>query len=205
MVDKKIVKSSGEHWVCSVLSRLEWSVALTRDGVERTDILAVNQNSDHRSIQVKTSSPARHQRFHLGEKGCLTSRSENEWYVLVALEDCEWASPRSFVVPRNHVAAGTWIEHREWLTNPTQPKGKRNTPISGARISWTVFARYENRWDLLDLPTSEVPVLLPPRFRTLIKTDRVGLREDHPWNHSMPAWDMSEVHPSWSDWLSTEG
>jgi len=36
VVDTKMTKSAGEHWVCCVLARLGWGAALTRDGLERT-------------------------------------------------------------------------------------------------------------------------------------------------------------------------
>ncbi len=51
-----MTKSAGEHWVCSVLARYGWAPALTRDGLERTDILAVQASGSTRTpieIQVK--------------------------------------------------------------------------------------------------------------------------------------------------------
>lgn len=36
-----MTKSAGEHWVCSILSRFPLGGCITRDGIERTDILAV--------------------------------------------------------------------------------------------------------------------------------------------------------------------
>jgi hypothetical protein len=45
--DRKVIKSAGEHWVASMLARNGWAPALTRDALERTDILAV-KNSDER-------------------------------------------------------------------------------------------------------------------------------------------------------------
>jgi len=59
MADTKMVKSVGEHWVCATLARHGWAPALTRDGVERTDILAVATTLQDRpmvEIQVKTAS-----------------------------------------------------------------------------------------------------------------------------------------------------
>lgn len=54
-----MTKSAGEHWVCSVLASAGWGAALTRDGLERTDILAVRADGTRRMIevQVKTASP----------------------------------------------------------------------------------------------------------------------------------------------------
>jgi hypothetical protein len=59
MVDTKMVKTVGEHWVCSALARYGWAPALTRDGIERTDILAVATHLENRptvEIQVKTAT-----------------------------------------------------------------------------------------------------------------------------------------------------
>lgn len=59
MVDRKMTKTVGEHWVCAALARHGWAPALTRDGIARTDILAVGTRLAHRptvEIQVKTAS-----------------------------------------------------------------------------------------------------------------------------------------------------
>ncbi|MCD9624239.1 hypothetical protein [Rhabdothermincola salaria] len=203
MTDSKLVKSAGEHWVCGALARLGWAGALTRDGLERTDILAVHTATGRLvEVQVKTASHSKNPKFMTGAKGCVPARSDNEWYVLVALADVAWDAPRAFVVPRDHVAAGVWIRHMEWLTNPTVPKGQRNTSITGSRSEAWIFARYEHRWDLLEMPTTEVDVMLPPRFRTWAQDDRVGLPVDHPWNADLPDWDDAEIHKDWPDWAT---
>lgn len=201
VVDTKLVKSAGEHWVSGVLSRLGWAAALTRDGIARTDVLAAHTATGHMiEVQVKAASFGKRVTFMLGEKGCDPSRSDHEWYVLVALAREAWGQPRAFVVPRDHVAAANWIRHMEWRTNPTVAPGRRNTGIRGARTDDWVFARYEQRWDLLNAPSTDAPVMLPPRFRDWATDDRVGLRDDHPWNHDLPEWDGSGVSPSWPEW-----
>lgn len=192
MPDKKLTKSAGEHWVCSVMSRLGWGVALTRDGLERTDILAVDPTASPRrmiEVQVKTcNGTGDNNSWPLGEKAQSPARSDDEWFVMVALDSILAEPPRSFIVPRNHVAAAAWIRHMHWLTEPGIPPGRRNNPISGARVQIWVFAGYEDRWDLLSHPTSQAPVLLPPEFRTYAQEPRVGLRPDHPWNDHLPEW-----------------
>jgi hypothetical protein len=201
VIDTKLVKSAGEHWVCGVLSRLGWAAALTRDGIARTDVLAAHSTTGAMiEVQVKTASFGPRASFMLGEKGCDPSRSNHEWYVLVALAEQAWEQPRAFVVPRDHVAAATWIRHREWQTNPTVAPGKRNAGIKAARIDDWVFARYEQQWDLLHSPTTDVPVMLPSRFQGWAADERVGLRHDHPWNCALPEWDQSESSPSWPQW-----
>jgi hypothetical protein len=99
-----------------------------------------------------------------------------------------WAAHRAFVIPRDHVAAAAWIRHQDWLTEPGVPAGKRNASVDQARIQDWVVAGYENRWDLLEVSSDVVPVLLPADFRALAKSTRVGLPLEHPWNANLPAW-----------------
>lgn len=204
MADNKLIKSAGEHWVCSVLSRLGWAAALTRDGVERTDILAANLDGKHISVQVKTTQEWKNPKFMFGEKGCEPARSQHEWFVLVALGRGEWEAPRAFVVPRDHAAAGVWIGHMEWLTNPSVKPGKRNTSLRQNRIDAWMFERYEQRWDLLARDPDKVAILLPPRCRTLATEKRVGLPKDHPWQSRKPKWDTLESPASWTQFWKTE-
>ncbi|WP_308796342.1 hypothetical protein [Agromyces silvae] len=58
MVDTKQTKTIGEHHVAAELARRGWAPALTRDGLERTDILAVLAEGHQRrlvEIQVKAA------------------------------------------------------------------------------------------------------------------------------------------------------
>ena len=140
MADTKMIKTIGEHWVCATLARHKWAPALTRDGLERTDILAVGTHLDHRptvEIQVKTASQSSGiTRWVLGLKAQELARSVHEWFVLVIVPS--YPSPlRGFVVPRDHVAAATWMVHQEWRTDPTVPAGKRNAGLDAARIGQT--------------------------------------------------------------------
>jgi hypothetical protein len=45
-----MVKAAGEHWVASMLARHSWAPALTRDGLERTDILAAKVTGERRQM-----------------------------------------------------------------------------------------------------------------------------------------------------------
>jgi hypothetical protein len=56
MPDTKLTKPAGEHWVCSVLARLDWGPALTRDGLERTDILAVRSTETRRMVEIQVKA-----------------------------------------------------------------------------------------------------------------------------------------------------
>jgi hypothetical protein len=187
MVDTKLIKSAGEHWVAGVLSDLGWAAALTRDGIERTDLLAVHSIERRMiEVQVKTAGHMSKPNWRVNEKAQRPARSDREWFVFVALAATAWEAPRGFVVPRDHVAAAAWIRHMDWLSEPGIPKGQRNAPVQLARIQDWVIGGYENRWDLLDRPAGDVPVLLPQRFRELATSRRVGLPPDHPWLDRLP-------------------
>ena len=192
MADTKLVKSAGEHWTCAMLARHGWAPALTRDGLERTDILAVGTHIPYRptvEVQVKAATdPGRRViSWHLGRAVYAYAASGHEWFVFVTLPETR-LHPRAFVVPRDHVCAATWLSHESWRTDPQAAPGKRNAPVSQARVAAEVWAGYEDRWDLLGSETSEVPVLLPAWMHERAAGDRVGLPEGHPWNDVLPQW-----------------
>ena len=187
MSDTKMVKLVGEHWVCSVMAGFGWGVALTRDGLERTDILAVHQESRRTiEVQVKTASHMPQPNWRLGLKAQSPERTDHEWFVLVSLAAVPAGAHRAFVVPRNHVAAAAWISHQHWLTEPGVVAGKRTAGHDQARVPASVFEGYEGRWDLLNSPTPSVAVMLPLAFKTLALGSRVGLPAHHPWRDKLP-------------------
>lgn len=192
MPDTKQTKTIGEHYAAGELARRGWAPALTRDGLERTDILAVSTGTARRliEVQVKTAMNTawKYVNWPLGEKSQQPSASEQEYFVLVGiLHDLE-VRPRFFVMPRSHVAAAAWITHQHWLTEPGVPAGKRNVPASRSRVHIPIFERYEDRWDLLDVDERSCPVLLPPEYRDLAQESRVGLPDGHSWRTSLPTW-----------------
>jgi hypothetical protein len=191
VVDRKMTKTVGEHWVCATLARHNWAPALTRDGIARTDILAVGTHLGNRptvEIQVKTATDrGGGTSWPLGGITELTAASEHEWLVLVILPEFPM-EPRAFVAPRDHVSAAQWIAHEDWRTDPSVPKGKRNAPMSQARLQHDILNEYEGRWDLLGTPTNTVAVLLPSWMRQRCQEKRVGLPPGHPWNKNLPVW-----------------
>lgn len=193
MADTKQTKTIGEHHVASELARRGWAPAMTRDGIERTDILAVMTNGEFRrlvEIQVKAARGPKFEdiSWPIGTKAQDPISTEHEFFVLVAIPDDLELAPRSFVVPRRHISAGAWIEHMKWLTDPDAKPGKRNAGPDRARTSLQAFASYEDRWDLLLLDQCDTPVLLPPEFRLWSQLDAVGLPERHPWRDFLPDW-----------------
>lgn len=195
MADTKLVGSAGEHWVCSVLATQGWAVALTRDGLAHSDILAVQSQPPRLMIEVQVKTASHGTRsWRVNRKAQERALSCREWFVFVLLGERSWDAPRGFVVPRDHVAAAAYIAWKNWRTDPDvseEKLKKRNTPIDQARLGECDVLGYQDRWDLLSEPTSQAPVLLPPHFRTLaLEEDRVGLPEDHPWkSHPAEWWD----------------
>jgi hypothetical protein len=174
-----------------MLARLDWAPALTRDGLERTDILAVHLQGERPMIEVQVKSirgAKDNVSWPLGPKSQSPALHDREWFVFVAIPASSLEQIRNFVVPRNHVAAAAWIEHMNWLTEPGIVPGKRNVGIDRARSHLSTFKGYEDRWDLLLSPASESPVLLPEVFREWAMEARVGLPSDHPWLQTLPAW-----------------
>lgn len=192
MVDTKQTKTIGEHYAAAELARRGWASALTRDGLERTDILAVKTDSQRRlvEVQVKTAmnSGWKYVNWPLGDKSQTPSASEQEYFVMVGVLANMAIAPRFFVLPRAQVAAAAWITHQHWLTEPGIPAGKRNVSASRSRVRVRTFEQYEDRWDLLDIDEHECPILLPPEYRDLALEPRVGLPADHPWKVALPAW-----------------
>ena len=189
MLDKKLTGSAGEHLVCGVLAQFNWAAALTREGVARTDVLAVNAETSRTvSIQVKTTWVNTGSLANWFVGTVLGAESASEWYVLVKLEGPAPAGCSYFVAPRDHVAAATWISHQNWLTEPSAKPGTRNSPLSQARIAEPLLMAYKDRWDLLNQSTDDVPVLLPSQLREWALEKRVGLPPGHPWRKTLPDW-----------------
>ena len=166
--DTKAVKSVGEFWTCCKLAMNGWAPALTRDGLERTDILAERSHAPFDVTQI----------------------SLYEWFVLVGWNENE-QTLSSYIVPRNHVSAGAWLGHMRWLTDPTA-KRNRNCGPEQARMDVSVFGDYKDRWDLLLKPTSQTPILLPHElheFALIADASNSKLPEWHPWSgDSLPEW-----------------
>ena len=192
VADTKQTKTIGEHYAAAELARRGWAPALTRDGLERTDILAVKTDGNRRLIEVQVKTAMNtgwdYVNWPLGEKSQQPSASEVEYFVMVGVLYDRPVPPRYFVLPRSHVAAAAWIAHQNWLTEPGIPPGKRNAPVSRSRVNLEVFENYEDRWDLLEVDESACPVLLPSKYRGLALEPRVGLPPGHAWHTLLPSW-----------------
>lgn len=184
-----MTKTIGEHSVCAMLARHGWAPALTRDGLARTDILAVDTIGERKQIEVQVKA-ARGSKINwpLGANAQLLPQGKREWFVLVAIDPDPTTPMRHYVVPRLHIGAAAWLSHMAWRTEPGIAEGKRNATLDMARIYEPVFERYLDRWDLLQHSTAKAPILLPPAFHALALEKRVGLPPGHPWNSELPDW-----------------
>lgn len=192
MVDTKQTETIGEHYAAAELARRGWAPALTRDGLERTDILAVKTDGLRRLFEVQVKAAMitawKYVNWPLGDKSQQPSASEQEYFVMVGVLADMVIHPRFFVLPRAHVAAAAWIGHQHWLTEPGIPAGKRNVSASRSRVHIRTFEQYEDRWDLLNIDEDDCPVLLPPEYRGLALEPRVGLPAGHAWRTHLPSW-----------------
>jgi hypothetical protein len=136
-------------------------------------------------LQVKTASGPT-PNWPMGSRWLVPAESDREWYPFVLLGQTVQVRPRCFVIPHDHAVAAAWITHENWRTEPGIPAGRRNAPVIRARVGLRVFERYEECWDLLDIPTDEVPVLLPDSYRHLMREPRIGFPPWHPWSAAEP-------------------
>ncbi|TQO18531.1 hypothetical protein FB472_0048 [Rhodoglobus vestalii] len=163
--------------------------------LERTDILTVHTSEQGPMIevQVKTANyVGGNTNWPLSTKSQQPELSTREWFVMVVLPAAPFQIPRSFIVPRNHVAAAAWLAHVHWLTEPDAQPGTRNAGPSRSRVNVDGWARYEDRWDLLLSPTTDCPVVLPKWMQNASLLDRVARNPNyswqHPWRDAPPTW-----------------
>jgi hypothetical protein len=105
--------------------------------------------------------------------------------VLVSIPVDLSQPPVGFVMARDHAVAGAHIDHSNYIR---EGRGTRTLHMDSSRSGYHVFAGYRDRWDLLDRPTTECPILLPPGFKELACDEEIGAPEGHPWIQGMPPW-----------------
>lgn len=172
---------TGEHYVCYLLARHGWAASLTREGLQRCDLLAVHAE-DRRviEIEVKSASPTVRPIWHPGASGLIPAATDHEWFIFVQLHGDLNQVPTCYVVPRNDASAGAWIWHESWRTDPNAAPGTRNTPVKHARIPATPWQRYAGAWDQLRYPSTDQPVRLPPWMRAQALDPALVCRLDTP-------------------------
>jgi hypothetical protein len=166
--------AAGEYYVAAELSRRAWLATITIKNSPGTDVLAQHLVTGVLvAIQVKTAGPGN--QFQLDAKCELGARQMNEWFVLVKLHETD-RRPSFYVMPRNIVAGAVYAQHLEWLNRDRGDREVKNTSRRTLRTEH--IAGYEDRWDLLDSPADEAPLLIGPWYTECVK--RFGLPDGHP-------------------------
>jgi hypothetical protein len=162
----QLTGAAGEYYVAAELSRRAWACSITPKGVARTDVLAQHVESGY-VIAVQVKSTATGTTFTLGEKNEAPSPTTNEWYALVGF-DASSSAPRYFFLPRNHVAALIYVDHRVWLKKPARDGSPHND-----NPRRTIYAKNLpgglDDFDRLHTPTDAVPLELSPYYAALIE------------------------------------
>jgi hypothetical protein len=120
------------------------------------------------AIQVKAANAdaTANLPWPVGTKAIEPPRGDNEWYAFVALT--EEGGPKTWIVPRAHVAAIAWAGWKDWRYDPAYD-GKRHSGLEHTRVGPGSLSRYEERWDLLasrHIPGSR------PSYRARLGEDR---------------------------------
>ena len=174
--------AAGEYFVAAELSLRGWLATVTIKNAPGTDVLAKSLRSGAVvAIQTKTASLGN--QFWLSSKCEVPAMSQNEWYVLVKLHK-ERTRPSFFVVPTNVVAGAVYAQHREWLSRPGRegkPRKDTNMRVMPAKH----FLGYEDRWDLLEKPADEAPLLIAEWYSECVRD--FGLPPGHPGWPSVPS------------------
>jgi hypothetical protein len=149
--------AAGEYYVAAELSLRGWLATPTIKNAPGTDVLAQYREMGILvAIQTKTASLGNKFMVNVGIER--PSSADNEWVVLVKLHELG-SRPSFFVVPHDHVAAAAYAQHRRWLATPGVG-GREHRDNPRRMLIAKQFLDYEDRWDLLLRPTSEVPNLL---------------------------------------------
>jgi hypothetical protein len=117
------------------------------------------------------------------------SKSDREWFVLVSLGQRHSEGRREFVVPGDHVSAATWISHESLRTEsgirrasamPEWTRREFKQPSSPGISTVGIYCCSRAGYDASGL--------LPPHYRKLALTQRVGLPPGHRWVVDLPGW-----------------
>jgi hypothetical protein len=167
--------AAGEYFVAAELSLRAWLATVTIKNAPGTDILAQKLGTGTTiAIQTKTANEGNN--FQLSAKCEIPSSALNQWFVFVKLHGIG-TRPSFFIVPRNVVAGAVYAQHKEHLSRPGK-SGKPHKDSTLRIIRARYIMGYEDRWDLLEAPTTDAPLLIDPYYSAFVET--FGLPENHP-------------------------
>lgn len=170
------VGAAGTFYAAAQLAQHGWDAGLTFGNAPRTDIVAQHAETQRTiAVQCKTSSGGR---GFLLNRGCEAPSppGRDEWFVLINVHE-PTSRPDFYVMPRNVVAAYTYIGHRAWLTGSKRDgTQRRDSTMRG--LDFADAAPYREAWTLLDEPTDRAPHWLPGWVFDW--EPRIGLPPAHP-------------------------
>jgi hypothetical protein len=170
-----LIGAAGEYLVAAELSRRGWLATVTVKNAPGTDVLAQHFETGH-VIAIQTKTTTGNDSFVLGAKDETPTRKTNEWVALVRLGKLHERAT-FWLIPRNHVAALLWVEHKRWLAVPGRGgRVHKDNPIRNIRCA--EVDPYLEGWHWLTSPTSRIPYGLPDWFEREVPT--YGLPPGHP-------------------------
>ncbi|MEI7492691.1 MAG: hypothetical protein WCK92_14920 [Bacteroidota bacterium] len=131
MPTRQQIKSAGEFYVASELSRRGYNIGLTIGNLERVDLLAEKQNV-RLSIQVKAIRRRRNNSFQITNNQIV----DNYWYVFVNINSENLNNYECAILRGDEV--------RNRLRMP------QHHARNGLRISILNIAEYYNSWNRLE-------------------------------------------------------
>jgi hypothetical protein len=164
---------AGEFFVAGELSARGWIASITPRGIERTDVLAQHGSGGRMvAIQAKASvqrdfplSGAKPDDYGTPAGDEIPTARDNEWFIFVGLNKLG-ARPDFYIVPRNVVAGAIWTLHRVWHRGDSKffPGTLPRRGGKFRRLTRSDLEGYRETWELLEEPTTSVPLLLPSRI-----------------------------------------
>ncbi len=170
-----LIGAAGEYHVAAQLSMRRWLATVTIKNAPGTDVLARHLDTGRLiAVQCKTTNARGTLLLSKGDER--PDATDSEWYVLVIMAGVD-ERPTFYVVPRNHMSALLWVNHRRWVAG-TKASGepRKDTTMREVPIPW--IASYQEDWGALLAPPSAAPYRLPPWFLTALPA--FGLPEGHP-------------------------
>jgi hypothetical protein len=167
--------AAGEYFVAAELSLRGWLATVTIKNAPNTDVLAQKPRTGMIvAIQTKTAGVGNE--FQLRQKAEEVALAQSEWFVLVKLIE-ERTRPHFFIVPKNVVSGAIWASHRDYLKRP-RAAGKVVKDTDKRALVAKRLEGYADRWDLLDHPANEAPLLIDKWYTDCVQ--RFGLPPGHP-------------------------
>lgn len=167
--------AAGEYSVAAELSLCDWLATVTIKNAPGTDVLAQHRYTGSLvAIQAKTASPGNV--FQLDATCEQPAESDNQ--VVRLREASRRPDSSEFLRCASECCRrAAYASHLAWLAVPKRSGDKRrDTPRRNFKP--TAFSGYEDRWELLERPSTAAPLLIDSYYDDLV--EQFGLPHGHP-------------------------